>query len=58
MQMQSAPGSPLRLAKNYLQKSMIEEALKCSNGNKVKTARELGISRPQLYILLNKYGIK
>ena len=39
-----------------LEKQAIERALRDAGGNKVRAARQLGISRMQLYVRLRKYG--
>jgi two-component system NtrC family response regulator len=39
-----------------LEKKAIERAMRDADGNKVRAARELGISRMQLYARLRKYG--
>src|SRR4029453_4850740 len=41
-----------------LEKRAIERAMRDADGNKVRAARELGISRMQLYDRLRKYGFK
>jgi transcriptional regulator with PAS, ATPase and Fis domain len=41
-----------------LEKKAIERAMRDADGNKVRAARELGISRMQLYTRLRKYGFK
>ncbi len=47
----------LRDARERLEKNMITVALECNEGNVLKAAEELGVSRPTLYDLLKKYGI-
>jgi transcriptional regulator with PAS, ATPase and Fis domain len=41
-----------------LEKKAIERALRDADGNKVKAAKQLGISRMQLYGRLQKYGLE
>jgi transcriptional regulator with PAS, ATPase and Fis domain len=41
-----------------LEKYAIERAMRASDGNKVRAARRLGISRMQLYTRLRKFGFK
>ena len=41
-----------------LEKTAIGQALQETSGNKVKAARQLGISRMQLYTRLRKFGIE
>lgn len=61
MEMQQDPeliqSSNLKKAIESLEKKMIHNALKNSNGNILKSARELGISRVGLYKMLNRHGI-
>jgi transcriptional regulator with GAF, ATPase, and Fis domain len=51
-------GTTLKAAKLALEKRMIEEALKRSGGNVAAAARELGVHRPQLSVLVTKHGIE
>lgn len=48
----------LREAREALEKDMIQKALARNRRNITKTAGELGISRPTLYELMEKLGIK
>ena len=48
----------LKEARQVLEKEIVAKALQESNGNISKTARSLGISRPTLYQLLERYGLK
>jgi DNA-binding NtrC family response regulator len=41
-----------------LEKKAIERAMKDSDGNKVRAAKQLGISRMQLYGRLQKFGLE
>jgi two-component system NtrC family response regulator len=41
-----------------LEKDFILRALQRNKGNVTKTAEELGVSRPTLYELMEKLGIK
>jgi DNA-binding NtrC family response regulator len=40
-----------------IEKSYVEQALKQASNNKLKAARLLGLTRAQLYLLLEKYGL-
>lgn len=42
---------------SYIEKKLIQEALKIHNGNRSKTAENLGISRVTLNEKINKYGL-
>lgn len=48
----------LKTAKQNFEKNCIEAELTRSNWNKARAAKQLGISRPQLYFLLKQYEIK
>ena len=43
---------------NVVERQAIERAMRNVSGNKVKAARQLGISRTQLYFRLRKYGLE
>jgi two-component system NtrC family response regulator len=47
----------LKEAKEEMERELLSNALKENNGNISKTARALGISRPTLYDLMNRYGL-
>ena len=47
----------LRDARERLEKTMITAVLERNEGNVLKAAEELGVSRPTLYDLLKKYGM-
>lgn len=47
----------LRAARERLEKEMIASSLDRNDGNIVRTADELGVSRPTLYDLMKKYGL-
>jgi len=49
--------SDLKTAIEYLERKMITQALKNTNGNILRSARELGISRVGLHKMLNRHGI-
>jgi len=48
----------LRVSKNHLEKKLLEETLSESDWNISKTARQLGVSRPQLYALIKKHKLE
>jgi two-component system response regulator AtoC len=48
---------PLRDAVAQLERRLIEAALRRADGNRSEAARQLGISRPQLYAKLDEYGL-
>ena len=48
----------LKQAIEVLERKMITEALKNTNGNILRSARELGISRVGLHKMLNRHGIQ
>jgi DNA-binding NtrC family response regulator len=50
-------GLPLREAVAQLERRLIEAALHRTVGNRSEAARQLGISRPQLYAKLDEYGL-
>lgn len=51
-------GQSLREAREALEKEIIQHTLVKHKGNITRTAAELGISRPTLHDLLNKYNIE
>jgi len=51
-------GRRLREVREAMEKEMIQQALARYKGNIAKTASELGISRPTLYDLIEKFRIK
>ncbi len=51
-------GKGLKEAREALEKDLIQRALVKNNGNVTKAAEELGVSRPTLYELMEKLGIK
>ena len=50
-------GMALKDARAALEKELFTKAVARSGGNLTKAAMELGISRPTLYDLMDKYGI-
>jgi transcriptional regulator with PAS, ATPase and Fis domain len=52
-----APAAPPRDL-GAIERQAIESALRQTDWNKAKTARQLGLSRTQLYVRLRKYGIE
>lgn len=48
----------LKLARERVEMDLIAQALTLHSGNLRRVADELGISRPTLYLLLRKYGIR
>lgn len=48
----------LRVARDLREKELVQLALRKAGGNLSKAAVELGISRPTLYQLLSRYGLK
>ena len=60
--MVSAPGSKyenmgLKEARESLEKELLAKALSANKGNLTKAAAALGVSRPTLYDLMEKFGI-
>ncbi|MEK7469636.1 MAG: sigma 54-interacting transcriptional regulator [Planctomycetota bacterium] len=51
-------GGTLKGAKLSVERKMIEAALKRTGGNVAAAARELGVHRPQLSVLIGKHGLK
>ena len=50
-------GMGLKEAREVLEKELLAKALARSGGNLTKAATELGVSRPTLYDLMEKFGI-
>jgi two-component system NtrC family response regulator len=48
----------LKLAKKVMEEDFVKKALSSNNGVVSRAARDLGISRVNLYELMNKYGIQ
>lgn len=48
----------LRVARGLREKELVRSALEKADGNVSKAAVELGISRPTLYQLLSRYGLR
>ena len=51
-------GKGLREAREALERDIIERVLGRNKGNVTRTAAELGVSRPTLYELIERYGLK
>ncbi len=51
-------GHGLKEAREGLERDLIEKAISRNKGNLTKSAEELGVSRPTLYELMEKLGIK
>jgi two-component system NtrC family response regulator len=47
----------LKEAREALEKELVTKAIFRNNGNMTRVAMELGISRPTLYDLIDKFGI-
>jgi len=54
----AAPGTSLQEAREALERTMVQQALKKHSGKITAAAAELGISRPTLYELMDKLGIR
>lgn len=54
---ENAPGT-LKEARQEFEREMIARALKDNGGNISKTARAIGISRPTLYELMERHGLR
>jgi two-component system NtrC family response regulator len=50
--------SSLREAKELVERELVEKALAENSGNISRAARALGISRPTLYSLMERYGLR
>jgi two-component system, NtrC family, response regulator len=50
-------GMGLKEARESLEKELLSKALARSGGNLTKAAQELGVSRPTLYDLMEKFGV-
>ncbi len=48
----------LRVARDFREKELVRFVLEKTDGNVSKAAVELGISRPTLYQLLSRYGLR
>ena len=51
----TAPASPNDLS--VIERQTIENVLRQTDWNKSKTARQLGLTRTQLYVRLRRYGL-
>jgi two-component system NtrC family response regulator len=51
-------GQGLKEARKALEKDLVHRSMARNRGNLTRTAMELGISRPSLYNLMDKLGIK
>jgi two-component system NtrC family response regulator len=54
----SPPSLNLRVVRQNAEKMAIKQALARSSGNISRTAELLGITRPTLYDLMAKYGVR
>lgn len=54
----TSDSTPLRVARDMHEKELVKVMLEKTNGNVSKVAIELGISRPTLYQLLSRYGLR
>jgi DNA-binding NtrC family response regulator len=53
------PVPPLReMPIQSMERAMIERALRDTRYNKSKAARQLGLTRTQLYVRLKRYGLE
>jgi transcriptional regulator with PAS, ATPase and Fis domain len=52
-----AAAPPTSVHLHDVERDLIERAIRKANGNKAKAARELGLSRAQLYTRIEKYGL-
>jgi two-component system NtrC family response regulator len=52
-----SPAQSLKEAREELEKRMVEQALESNAGKITAAAKELGISRPTLYELMEKFGL-
>ena len=50
-------GMGLKEAREVLEKELLAKALARNSGNLTKAAQELGVSRPTLYDLMEKFGM-
>ncbi len=57
LNMNNGTGTTLREAKDQLERDMIVAEMEQQDGNIMKTAEILGVSRPTLYGLLKKHGL-
>jgi len=48
----------LRVARDVHEKQLVQSVLEKTDGNVSKAAVELGVSRPTLYQLLSRYGLR
>jgi two-component system NtrC family response regulator len=48
----------LKEARQGMERELIDRALKENGGNISKTARAIGISRPTLYELMERHGLR
>jgi two-component system NtrC family response regulator len=53
-----SPGTTLRAAREATERELIRAALERHGGNVSRSAKELGISRPTLHELINKYKLR
>jgi transcriptional regulator of acetoin/glycerol metabolism len=60
LSLRASKGAPLSNVTDLetLEKKAVERAMRDTDGNKARAARQLGISRMQLYTRLRKFGIE
>ena len=51
-------GSTLKASRDHREKELVRLAMEKAEGNVTRAASSLGVSRPTLYQLLARYGLK
>ena len=54
----AAAASTLRASRQARERDLVQFAMEKAGGNVTRAAEELGVSRPTLYQLLARYGLK